>query len=223
MVSHESLDGLLRLRPAGGARLDGLADRAQRPHRRRLRPGRVHHRVGGRRVPPDRRPATCVRVPLGVDLAHFHPAGTTRRCGPAYARPDELLLLHCARLSPEKRPERSLAALAALRVAGVPAVLVVVGNGPRRGRLRARPPGRAERAVRGPRRRPGSARRAAGHRRRRARARPGGDVRAGRAGGTGQRHAGRGQRPTAPCRRWSATPGWRCPVMARSTPGPCWN
>ncbi len=46
-----------------------------------------------------------------------------------------MLLVHCGRLSVEKKPERSVEALAALRARGVPAVLVVVGDGPLRARL----------------------------------------------------------------------------------------
>ena len=48
-----------------------------------------------------------------------------------------MLLVHCGRLSAEKQPRRSLAALAALRAAGVPAVLVVAGGGPLRPALQA--------------------------------------------------------------------------------------
>src|SRR5581483_8309919 len=55
---------------------------------------------------------------------------------------DELLLVHCGRLSPEKRPDRALAALAEVRARGHAAVLVMVGSGPRRPELRAQ----AERA-----------------------------------------------------------------------------
>jgi alpha-1,6-mannosyltransferase len=43
-----------------------------------------------------------------------------------------VLLLHCGRLAPEKKPRRSLEALAGLRKSGVPAVLVVAGDGPLR-------------------------------------------------------------------------------------------
>jgi len=43
--------------------------------------------------------------------------------------------VHCGRLSVEKRPHRSLAALAGLRAAGIDAVLIVAGDGPLRGRL----------------------------------------------------------------------------------------
>jgi alpha-1,6-mannosyltransferase len=62
-------------------------------------------------------------VPLGVDLELFSPQ---RRC-PAlrqrYAAPGEVLIVHCGRLSVEKKPHRSIDALARLRAAGVPAVL----------------------------------------------------------------------------------------------------
>jgi alpha-1,6-mannosyltransferase len=74
-------------------------------------------------------------VPLGVDLELFSPQ---RRC-PAlrqrYAAPGEVLIVHCGRLSVEKKPHRSIDALARLRAAGVPAVLVVAGDGPLRPRL----------------------------------------------------------------------------------------
>jgi len=74
-------------------------------------------------------------VPLGVDLELFSPQ---RRC-PAlrqrYAAPGEVLIVHCGRLSVEKKPYRSIDALARLRAAGVPAVLVVAGDGPLRPRL----------------------------------------------------------------------------------------
>ena len=80
-------------------------------------------RIGARNV---------VRVPLGVDLEWFSPArwdlGMRRR----WAADGDLLLLHCGRLSAEKRPRRSLQALAELRAAGVPAVLAVAGGGPLR-------------------------------------------------------------------------------------------
>ena len=82
-----------------------------------------------------------VRVPLGVDLATFAPrTGQVRAEG-------QILLVHCGRLSAEKRPQRSLTTLATLRASGLPARLVVA-----RRRPAAAPPGA-----------PGRARRAAGH------------------------------------------------------------
>jgi len=84
-------------------------------------------------------PNLC-RIPLGVDLELFSPerySDTVRDC---YATPAQTLLVHCGRLSIEKKPHRSIAALAGLCDAGVDAVLVVAGDGPLRRRL--------ERAVR---------------------------------------------------------------------------
>jgi alpha-1,6-mannosyltransferase len=124
MVSHESLDGLLRLLAGGplrrvGDRLNAATAASfdtvvcttawAAAEFRRLGVGNL------------------VRVPLGVDLDHFRPDRYD-----AALREGGLMLLHCGRLSPEKKPERSLAALAELRRRGVPAVLVVVGSGPRR-------------------------------------------------------------------------------------------
>jgi alpha-1,6-mannosyltransferase len=79
--------------------------------------------------------ANVTRIPLGVDLALFTPARRSAAVRARYAAPGEHLLVHCGRLSPEKKPHRSLAALAALRAAGIPAVLVVAGDGPLRRRL----------------------------------------------------------------------------------------
>jgi alpha-1,6-mannosyltransferase len=54
-----------------------------------------------------------------------------------HAREDQVLLVLCSRLSPEKRPGDALQALAHLRAGGVDAVLVVAGEGPLRPRLTA--------------------------------------------------------------------------------------
>ena len=56
----------------------------------------------------------------------------------AYATPGETLLVHAGRLSPEKKPQRSLNTLATLRANGLPARLVVAGDGPLRRRLERR-------------------------------------------------------------------------------------
>jgi alpha-1,6-mannosyltransferase len=80
-------------------------------------------------------------VPLGVDLDTFHPDRADPRLRERYADPTELLLVHCARLSPEKRPELAVEALAELRRAGVPAVLVLAGDGPLRASLARRAAG----------------------------------------------------------------------------------
>ena len=146
-------------------------------------------------------------VPLGVDLELFSPQRRCPELRRRYAAPGEVLIVHCGRLSVEKKPHLSIDALARLRAAGVPAVLVVAGDGPLRARLERR--GRPELPVRftGFLADRYAARRAAGQRRRRGRPRAGGDLRAGRPRGAGLRHAGRGQRAPARCPRWSATPG----------------
>jgi alpha-1,6-mannosyltransferase len=134
MVSHESLDGLLRL--LGGRRFDC------RPVTDRLnaRSAASYDRVvcttswaaaEFRRLGVD----NLVQVPLGVDFWHFRPDRYDERLRAEFAAPGELLLVHCGRLSPEKQPGRSIAAFAELRRRGVPAVLVVVGSGPRRAAL----------------------------------------------------------------------------------------
>jgi alpha-1,6-mannosyltransferase len=79
--------------------------------------------------------SNVARVPLGVDLARFAPANHDLALRGELAGPRELLLVHCGRLSAEKRPERSIEALAALRSRAVPAVLAVAGDGPRRAAL----------------------------------------------------------------------------------------
>ncbi len=79
--------------------------------------------------------ANIRRVPLGVDLTTFHPDRYDPVLRASYAKPGQVLLVHCGRLSPEKRPGRSVEALATLREQGVDAVLVVAGDGPLRRRL----------------------------------------------------------------------------------------
>ncbi len=81
------------------------------------------------------------RVPLGVDLELFSPAVRSPAVRERYAADDEVLIVHCGRLSVEKRPERSLSTVESLRAAGVPAVLVVAGDGPLRDRLARRAEG----------------------------------------------------------------------------------
>lgn len=75
------------------------------------------------------------RIPLAVDLELFSPGQRSEEVRAAYAAPGQVLLVHCSRLSLEKKPWRSVLALAELRAAGVDAVLVVAGDGPMRGRM----------------------------------------------------------------------------------------
>src|SRR5262249_38436909 len=76
-----------------------------------------------------------VTVPLGVDLHTFHPRRHSYLVRRRWATPEQILLVHCGRLSVEKRVDRSIDALGALCHAGVDARLVVVGEGPLRARL----------------------------------------------------------------------------------------
>jgi len=129
MVSHESLDGLLRLFGPSSGRW--VADRLN------ARTAAAHDTVlcttGWAAAEFERIGAPNVtRVPLGVDLESFSPDRYDPSLRRRWAADGDLLLLHCGRLSAEKKPRRSLAALAALRDAGVPAVLAVAGGGPLR-------------------------------------------------------------------------------------------
>jgi alpha-1,6-mannosyltransferase len=131
MVSHESLDGLLRLFGPTPARhiANRLNARTAADHDRIVCTtqwaANEFERIGARNIH---------RVPLGVDLDIFSPTNRSDAMRARWAAPSDVLLVHCGRLSPEKRPNRSLEALAGLRAAGVPAVLVVAGAGPLRSR-----------------------------------------------------------------------------------------
>jgi alpha-1,6-mannosyltransferase len=140
MVSHESLTGLLTVAGLPPSAARRLTDRFN------ARTARDYDRVvctTGWAAAEFRRigVANIAEVPLGVDLDVFHPDAFDPAVRDRYARPDQLLLVHCGRLSTEKRPERSLAALAALHAAGVDAVLVVAGDGPMRAGLMERAAG----------------------------------------------------------------------------------
>jgi alpha-1,6-mannosyltransferase len=135
MVSHESLAALLGLVRLGLARLNAVADALNR------RTARVYQRVicttGWAAAEFERIGAgNVVRAPLGVDLDTFTPERGSQAVRACYAAADETLLVHCGRLSPEKAPQRSLNTLATLRADGVPARLVVAGDGPLLQRLR---------------------------------------------------------------------------------------
>jgi alpha-1,6-mannosyltransferase len=140
MVSHESLAGLLDVWRVPAQWSGGLADRLN---------GRTaaafdtivattewaaaeFRRIGA---------TNLVRVPLGVDLEAYHPTRHSVTLRRTLAADDEVLLVSCTRLSPEKRPDRAIDALAALRAAGVPATLAVAGTGPLLNSLRERAEG----------------------------------------------------------------------------------
>jgi alpha-1,6-mannosyltransferase len=140
MVSHESLAGLLRIWGVPSRLCRRLADALN---------ARTVAAYDGIVCTTGWAAAEFVRigapnlrqVPLGVDLDLFHPDRYDAELRARYAQPDEILIVHCSRLSLEKRPARAIDALTALREAGVPAVLVVAGDGPLRGRLEERAAG----------------------------------------------------------------------------------
>ncbi|KAB1949692.1 glycosyltransferase family 1 protein [Micromonospora sp. ALFpr18c] len=134
MVSHESLTGLLGQWGVPDALRWATADRLNRATSHAY--DRIVCTTRWAAEEFDRIGAGNVDlVPLGVDLDTFHPDRAEPRLRERYADTTELLLVHCARLSPEKRPELAVQALAELRRAGVPAVLVMAGDGPLRAAL----------------------------------------------------------------------------------------
>jgi hypothetical protein len=134
MVSHESLFGLVRVAGAPQWVARVMADTFNRASVRAydtilcttVWASQDFERIGTRNIR---------RVPLGVDLTTFHPDRYDPVLRASYAKPSQVLLVHCGRLSAEKRPIRSIEALTSLRDEGVDAVLVVAGDGPLRQRL----------------------------------------------------------------------------------------
>jgi alpha-1,6-mannosyltransferase len=141
MVSHESVTALFKLAPFGLAPF-GLAPlgRAVADWLNR-RTARAYQQVicttGWAAAEFERIGAgNLVRVPLGVDLATFTPRADHVRT--RYAAEGQILLVHCGRLSAEKKPQRSLTTVATLHAGGLPVRLVVAGDGPLRPRLARR-------------------------------------------------------------------------------------
>jgi alpha-1,6-mannosyltransferase len=76
------------------------------------------------------RTPNIIKIPLGVDLQTFSPDRFNPELRTRMLKNGEILLVHCGRLSPEKKPERSIEALRELIKRGVNARLIVVGTGP---------------------------------------------------------------------------------------------
>jgi len=133
MISHERLDRLVgQILPRWPAQK--FADFANA--RTAANYDTVVCTTGFAREEFDRIGATnTMTVPLGVDLQTFHPRRHSYLVRRRWAAPTQILLVHCGRLSVEKRVDRSIDALGALCHAGVDARLVVVGEGPLRARL----------------------------------------------------------------------------------------
>ncbi|MEE1943156.1 glycosyltransferase [Streptomyces sp. TRM 70361] len=137
MVSHESVDGVLGTWGVPVPPARWAADRLNR--RTALTYSKVvcttewaareFARLGVRNV---------VRATLGVDLERCRPGLRDEELRRRLGGGAGVLLALCSRLSPEKRPQRALEALAELRRRGVDAALVVAGDGPMRDGLRKR-------------------------------------------------------------------------------------
>ncbi len=137
LFSHERLDAILRPRVPRWFPLRAAADSVNRRLSRLADQVVVasdfsaaeFERVGA---------ANVRRIRLGVDLETFRPAPSgpapSTVDGPQWT--DGVRLVTVSRLSREKRPERAIEALRVLRGWGVPATLVMVGDGPARQRLR---------------------------------------------------------------------------------------
>jgi alpha-1,6-mannosyltransferase len=70
------------------------------------------------------------QIPLGVDLKGFSPNLANPELKNSLLKGSEYLMVHCGRMSPEKKPQRSIQALKVLREKGIDARLVYVGGGP---------------------------------------------------------------------------------------------
>jgi alpha-1,6-mannosyltransferase len=130
MISHESLTALLGGGPAARVVADKLNKRTAKAYDQIVCTttwaAGEFRRLGARNL----------RItPLGVDLESFTPAAYSDAVRAEYAASHEPLLVHCGRLSVEKKPGLSLVALRELRARGIPAVLVMAGDGPLRHRL----------------------------------------------------------------------------------------
>jgi alpha-1,6-mannosyltransferase len=135
MVSHESVEGLLRVVAMPKAMRRKLAVRLNAASARAY--DRIVCTTGwAAREFDEMGAANVLEVPLGVDLDGFHPDRFDPALRAKYAGPHQILLLCCTRLSVEKRPQRALTTLATLRAQGVDAKLVMAGDGPLRTRLR---------------------------------------------------------------------------------------
>lgn len=136
MISHERLDRLLgQILPNRAAR--SLADVANRRTAQSYDAvvcttrfaRREFERIGADNVS---------EVPLGVDLELFNPSRRDPRAASTWRGDADSLLVHCGRLSVEKRVDKSIDSIAALHDSGRNVRLIVAGDGPRRPGLERR-------------------------------------------------------------------------------------
>lgn len=128
LLSHERIDAILAPRVPGWFPLTAAADRWNRRLVRAFDAVVATSAFGAAEFERVGAPGLR-RVPLGVDLETFRPAGTVRP-------EDEPALLVCAgRLSAEKNPRLAVETARVLHQRGVPIRLELVGDGPERERL----------------------------------------------------------------------------------------
>ncbi|MGN6608790.1 MAG: glycosyltransferase, partial [Jatrophihabitans sp.] len=134
-VSHERLDRLMAQWTNGHGPVDRVADRSNRALAEQF--DAIVCTTPWAAEEFDRLAIDNLhQVPLGVDAAVFRPAAASAALRDRWAPQGEVLLALATRLSPEKRPELAVECVAELVRRGVPARLVVAGDGPLRGRLR---------------------------------------------------------------------------------------
>ncbi len=78
----------------------------------------------------DTKVKNLAQIPLGVDLTGFSPNLESAELKNSLLKGSQYLMVHCGRMSPEKKPQRSIQALRVLREKGIDARLVYVGGGP---------------------------------------------------------------------------------------------
>jgi len=131
VVSHERLDRLLAQWLPARLPLTAVADRSNRALARAFDTVVCTTDWAAEEFTRLGTPNLC-RVPLGVDLARFHPD----RAEPSFrAGSGQALLLMASRLSKEKRPGLAIDAVRELTRRGRRVQLVVAGDGPLRRRL----------------------------------------------------------------------------------------
>ncbi|MFD0692191.1 glycosyltransferase [Actinomadura fibrosa] len=128
LFSHERLDAMLAPRAPRGMPLEAVTDRWNRHLATSFDAIVVTSAFAAAEFARVGAPALH-RVPLGVDLATFHPVPDVPSGG-------EVRLVHLGRLSAEKRPDLAIGAVAELVRRGVRCRLDVVGEGPCGQRLR---------------------------------------------------------------------------------------
>ncbi len=82
-----------------------------------------------------------IKISLGVDLTTFHPSHRSEELRQELLKGEQVLIVHCGRMSREKEPQRSIEVLEILLRKGIRARLVYVGTGPLWHKLRKRAEG----------------------------------------------------------------------------------